>query len=64
MVKAATKTNLYSLKELKSAEEEIIRCIPNSYFGEEIALLRREQCLKSSGKIFKLDPFMVKNGIL
>ena len=49
---------------IQKVELQIIRASQRRPFSDEIKLMERSKCVKKSSNIYKLDPFIDRNGLL
>ena len=49
---------------IQRAEHQIIRGTQRRHFTDEIRLMERNQCVKKSSSIYKLDPYIDSNRLL
>ena len=56
--------NQLDLVLIQRAEHQIIRGTQRRHFTDEIRLMERNQCVKKSSSIYKLDPYIDSNGLL
>ena len=55
---------MIGLREIQTAEMEIIESVERRYLGKEIVLLSKQKKLESNNKLFKLDPYVDAQGVL
>ena len=55
---------LIGLREIQTAEMEIIKSVQSRYFGKEIALLNKQKKLEANNMLFKPDPYVDAQGAL
>ena len=55
---------MIGLREIQTAEMEIIESVERRYLGKEIVLLSKQKKLESNNRLFKLDPYVDAQGVL
>ena len=55
---------MIGLREIQTAEMEIIESVERRYLGKEIVLLSKQKKLESNNRLFKLDPYVDVQGVL
>ena len=55
---------MIGLREIQTAEMEIIESVERRYLGKEIVLLSKQKKLESNNRLFKLDPYVDAQSVL
>ena len=55
---------MIGLREIQTAEMEIIESVERRYLGKEIVLLSKQKKLESNNRLFKFDPYVDAQGVL